>query len=358
MGVPVTDIDKKLIYIYFNLDGLYQFSSIEEINDHSKRIILRRYFILVDNFIKLIGCFKNILRRNKSISKTEASSLKDIIKDISSVWDNQYDIIRDNFSAHLLDGKTNDIIDWWNEIDWTTLTYFHEQLSSIRHILTRTHNLRTFSPTDYSRIEFATTEFVKDGGFYFSPDRMAITKRNTAGIIPCTAFQNRCMTICSNIEYLHVCYSLALLTNTNDTYYKRILFESSLTLTCCDAISFILNLYGSTSKESLLTLAPNNWSGKKTLETGDNHRDSFIERETFELRNKFAAHIDANSQFSSLVHLFDNFNHDKLYEYISYHMNVFKESCKNDIRTIMFAMRDTKMHGDITGLSYTKYKEF
>jgi len=353
------NIEEKIKYIYFNTDGIYYFLSNQGINDHSKRCLLRRFFILIDSYLEMIGFLKNKLFKEKIIDLKTKQSLENEIKAIRDEWDNNYEIIRNKFSAHHQTIDFIILIEWWNEIDYSTVTYFYEGLRNIRGILLDDAGFTTITPVDYCEIDFSDTCLKENSksDFFIALDRLAISKKNTVSMLSHDEFQKKCMLILSIVDFIFINCAVTTKTQNYDKNYKNILFDTAWLLICCDTISLIQNMYeDDVYGDSLMTLSPQHWAGIQIIKYGNSARDSIIEDSLINLRNKLAAHIDTKDEFIMLLKMFDDFNLKKLHEYCMSHMQTFQRACLSDIRTKMFAFRDQKLSRDILDISYTRHK--
>jgi len=232
-------------------------------------------------------------------------------------------------------------------------------LRNIRGTLSEHAGFQTLTPVDYSEIEFSDTclQEKENTNFNLAHDRLAISKKNTVGMLSLNEFQRKCMLILSIVDFIFINCAVTIKTQNYDSHYKKILFDSSWLLICCDTISLIQNMYEDEEYgDSLLTLSPLDWKGTSIIKDGNSVRDNAIEEEILTLRNKFAAHIDTREPFSTLLDLFDNFDLKKLHEYCMFHMQIFQRACLSDIKTKMFALRDQQLSRDILGISYSEHK--
>ncbi len=352
------EIKEKIQYIYYNIDGIYYFLLNGGVSDHSKRCVLRRFFLLVDSYFEMIGFLKNDLFR-ENINLSIKQSLEKEIKAIESEWNNNYESIRNKFSAHHQDIDDLKLLEWWNEIDYSTITFFYEGMRNIRGILTEHAAFLTLTPVDYAEIDFSDTCLRERGDtiFYLAHDRLGLSKKNTVGMISINKFQRKCMLILSIVDFIFINCAVTLKTQQYDTCYKNILFDSAWLLICCDTFSLIENLYENGEYgDSLISLSPPDWKGKPIIEGGNSSRENTFEKNIVNLRNKFAAHIDTKEKFLSLYELFNNFDLKKLHEYCMHHMQIFQRACFSDIRTKMFAFREQELSRDVLGLSYSEHK--
>ncbi len=353
------NVEEKIRYIYFNIDGVYYILSNQGINDHSKRCVLRRFFILLDSYFEMIGYLKNKLFREGVIDLSTKQTLEKDIKSIKDEWDQNYEIIRNKYSAHHQNIDDLKLLEWWNEIDYSTITFFYEDLRKIRGILSEHAGFHTLTPVDYSEIDFSDTclQEKESMSFYLAHDRLSISKKNTVGMSSLNEFQRKCMLILSIVDFIFINCAVTLKTQNYDSHYKKILFDSSWLLICCDTISLIQNMYEDEAYgDSLLTLSPPDWKGTLIIRNGNTKRDNAIEKEILTLRNKFAAHIDTSEPFSTLLDLFDNFDLKKLHKYCMLHMQILQRACLSDMKTSMFAVRDQQLSSDILDISCSEHK--
>ena len=353
------NIKEKIIYIYYHTDGLYFFISHDDINDHAKRCILRRFFILVDSYLEMIGFLKNKLFRESIINLRAKQSLENEIKEIEDEWEHNYEIIRNKFSAHQQDINEINVIEWWNEIDYSTITFFYEGMAKIREIFTREANILTITPVDYAQIDFKDTCLLKqnENKFYLAYDRLGLSKQNTVSVAGFNEFQQKCMLILSIVDFMFINCAVTIKTQSYETNYKKILFDSAWLLLACDTISLLENMYEDCEYgNSLLTSCPPDWQGKPIIENSKSCREPSFEEDLKKLRNKFAAHIDTTAKFQSLVNLFEEFNLKKMHEYCMCHIQSFQQACRSDKRTQMYSIRNQKLSDDILGISYSGHR--
>lgn len=353
------DVENKINYIYYTTDGIYYFLSNQGISDHSKRCVLRRFFILLDSYLEVISFLKNKLYSENKITLRVKQSLEGEIKDIREEWEDNYEIIRNKFSAHHQDIDETKLLEWWNEIDYTTIAFFYEGMRNICSILSNEGIISTLTPTDYEQIDFSDTCLQEhhDYNFFLAHDRLGISKKNTVSSIGINEFQRKCMLLLSIVDFIFIDCSVTTKTQNYNGYYKKIIFDSAWLLIACDTISLIENLYkDGVHGNSLLCLCPHDWKGLEILKKSNSNRDNAFEEDLTVLRNKFAAHIDTKEQLQSLIGLFENFDLKKMHEYCMFHIQAFQQACFADIRTKLFSFQDQKLTGDIIDISYDGHK--
>ncbi len=147
----------------------------------------------------MIGFLKNNLFNDAIINLSIKHSLEESIQSIKSEWDNNYEIIRNKFSAHHQDIDNLILLEWWNEIDYSTITFFYEGMREIKGVLAEHAGILTLMPVDFSEIDFSNTYLQERGNsdFCLASDRLALSKKNTIGMISRNDFQRKCMLILS-----------------------------------------------------------------------------------------------------------------------------------------------------------------
>lgn len=353
------NVKEKIQYIYYNIDGIYYFLSNKGISDHSKRCVLRRFFILADSYFEMIGFFKNDLLRGGIINLNIKQSLERNIEYIKRDWDNKYEIIRNKFSAHHQDIDDLILLEWWNEIDYSTITFFYEGMREIRLLLAQHASMLILTPVDFSDIDFSDTCLKErsSSSFFLAHDRLALSKKNTVGIVSNNDFQRKCMLILAIIDFIFINCAVITKTQKHETCYKKILFDTAWLLICCDTFSLIENMYeDGIYGNSLLSLSPVNWKGKPIIEEGSLKRNKVFEETLKNLRNKFAAHLDTQDAYQAIIDLFINFDLKFLHEYCTFNMQTFQRACSSDIRTKMFSSLDQELSGNILDISYSEHR--
>src|SRR5689334_20168616 len=99
MRKETSELVDKLAYIFRNIDVCYLFRN-EEVNDHAKRVILRFFFVQIDNLLKLAGRAKNALVAEGLVDKQLRNMLQEKIRVLQTDFDGWYSTIRDKLAAH------------------------------------------------------------------------------------------------------------------------------------------------------------------------------------------------------------------------------------------------------------------
>jgi hypothetical protein len=306
----------------------------------------------------MIGYFKNDLFKNGHIKLSDKKRFESMISHLNYDWANQYEFIRNKFSAHHQDAPYPLLIEWWNQIDYTTITYFYAGMQEIRSLLT-TINISTITPTDFEEIDFSGTCISeKDAGaFYVSHDRLALTKENTVGMVSQSSLHTKCMLLLSIVDFIFINLALTVKTELYNSVYKKILFDTGWLLTICDTVALIDNMYEDDSYGlCLLSVSPTDWKGLPIIMKEKASRNITLESNLRAIRNTFAAHIDTQSTFESLCASFEQFDLCQLHSYMTLHMQAFQRACFSDMRTNMFVHRDLKLSAEVVGLAYSCHK--
>lgn len=355
----------KLRFIYKFLDGLYLFKN-ENIDDHAKRNLLRYFFVLTDNLLKLIGNIKNTLFKEGQITLDQRRNFEDSINRLKNDFDKSYDIIRDRFAAHQQELELSDIIGWWNEIDIETITIFYDELNEIKELL-KMYIDDFFEPIDdYSPLDFANTPLApKDGqSFYLAHDRLALTRQNTSGMISIHETQDKAQIILSIVNLTFANFHITTVVNNRETHYKNIIFITAWLLIICDTCSLIDNLYEDIGNKYVNSISLMNlWKresirGHNILEkVNAEKRDHNFETELRTVRNKIGAHLDQQMTIKELLELYNAIDLQRVHNYFIFHANAFRLGCLEDIRTKIFASLDFKLNG-VKEFAYSPYKKF
>jgi len=361
----MTEKLEKLVFIYKYLDALYYFKDVT-LDDHIKRNVLRYFFVLIDDLLKIIGNIKNELFKTGKINSSQKKDFEDSIKVLRTAYDGQYDTIRDKFAAHQQPVELSDIIEWWNEIDFATISIFYDYACDIKLKLS-SHTGIPFENLQPETLDFSQAVVISrnNDDVYLSHDRLASTKRNTTGMVSIHSSHEKAQIISSVIELTDHNYAIVRVINPPQTSYKKRIFEIIWFQIICDTCSLIDNLYEDisnpyhTSKSLLQEWQTIGIKGVSVLIQGHQERDISFENQLKDVRNKLGAHIDQTLPIQDIYQLYLNLMRlDNVYAYFYKHANVFRDACNLSNRTRMYAYGDTKVSDDVTNLAYSSYKEF
>lgn len=342
-------MEKKLTYIYENIEGLKLFHN-QTIPEHNMRNLLRRAFVLTDDFLKIAPRYKNVLRTNAILSKNEIKIIEDLLSKLRTDYDNSYDTIRDYLSAHFKKYDYLGRIDWWNEIDNGTITIFCDEIIEITNLLMSksgaNHRLVEFENMDTKGI------FNDENVFSMSTDSLSLTKKNTVGIIYCHETQEKAGRILTLIDLIDNNLKLTYIFQDYKTVYQKVIFDSAWLLIINDVVSLISNLFDDIDGDkSLLTLwKESDFKGTTILQQSLNLRNLIIEKDFKDLRNMLASHIDINTDMQDLETKFENLDLMVLYNYYNKLRTDFFTGCSLDIRTKMFLVYNQELKG-VIGMS-------
>ncbi|HID41060.1 MAG TPA: hypothetical protein EYP33_02760 [Pyrodictium sp.] len=194
------DVHKKLEEMFKFFDVLYRFQSTP-MNDTFKRNFLRFFFIQVDNFLKYMPYYKNALFRTNTIGVQEKKSLENKIKKLRTDYDGADDVIRDKFSAHQQEVTFENIIEWYNEIDASTIGVFHGDIKAIKNELEILLNSQFQVIPNIDEINLSNTELKKDiSSFNVNNSRLGLIEKNTVYMLSVHPLQTKHQIILAIID--------------------------------------------------------------------------------------------------------------------------------------------------------------
>jgi hypothetical protein len=329
----------------------------EEVRDHGKRAILRFFFIQVDNLLKLIGRLKNRLVAEGSLKGESKRELEDAITALRVTYDNAFDVIRDKFAAHaqLLDlGRA---VGWWATIDYSTIEVLYGEVKAVEAAL-RAAKSMDFVPigADYRPLTIPPENALSPDAqkFHFDAGRFGLTSPGALGVVFNAPVQEKAQLVVSTLDMLRFDFALTCLVEHYETRYKAYLFDVGWLLAAVDACSLIDTLFEHSANDgpSLLDQwGADGFGGHAALEALNADRDVAFETDLRVLRNKIAAHLDADTAFNELHKDFVDFDLRKLVEYVHRLANGFLYACRHDIRTKMFAAHGMPLEG-VLGLAH------
>lgn len=357
-------IEKHIDLIFTYFDTLYKFQE-DNMDVGFKRNYLRFFFIQIDNFLKTIDIFKKELHTNSKITTQQKKSLNSKIRTLENSYDSSYDTIRDKISAHNQEIDLLGIVEWWNEIDFTTITSFYDEIIEIKQYIEDNSDIQFSKITDFEKIDYKNTFFKEKEGFYLNNERLGIVSKNSVSQISICNLQEKHQLIQSIINFIKGNLEFTALLNNPQTYYKANLFNISWHLIITDYISLIDNLFKNidnkyVKSDSLIKIwEKEDINGLNLLKELKDNRETSFEEQVKEVRNKFSAHIDSRLSIEDLDELFNKVNLKKLYETILNHVNQYLIACKNDIRTSSFSNPEPqKLHDSILAISGGAFKDY
>ncbi|MBY0314409.1 MAG: hypothetical protein K2Q26_02750 [Bdellovibrionales bacterium] len=316
-------------------------------NDYHKRVIARAVYLQVDSFIELGRRLKNSLFKSSLIDKKIRDQLDEKFARLDADYRGVYESVRDKVSAHRQEETIDSIIDNWNSVDLLSINVFVDDMIAVMSILSGPLQFQWQRP-DHAAIDSVIGEFnsaanLGSGSPTMSSDSLAITRGNTLGMLACHPDQEKAMAILSVIDFLDMLAGLAHYSHKND-----LLHEIVWSLIVVDSFSLLDNLYDDSRHESLLTKWMNGkYKGHPILLAASSTVDPQHEAGAREIRNKFAAHVDAALPYRDLKKLVSDYNLTDFLIYVGSHIDSFHQACSHDIRTRLFNLRNVPLSGVI-----------
>lgn len=359
MNTDTMDDLNRLNACFIFLDAAYLFRD-EQVTDHCKRTILRFLFIQIDNILSLAGRAKNKLRKEDLITKTDEEQIKRLIKILKKSYASAYDTIRDKIAAHNQPLDLISLLNWWNDIDQTTITVLYGDAKNIQTAFSSVKGLQFQGIYDYSRLSIPEDSPIAqtlNPVPSFSSDRLGLSKPNTVAMIACHPSQEKAQTILSIIDFLEIDFSLTAATNNPATNYQKLLFDIGWLLAMVDICALIDNLFHDNQyDQSLLSYWKSDMAGYETLSNADKDRDIAIEEKIRNIRNTLGAHLDTSRKVTDVFAQFNFIDLTSVHRYASYLIKSFFDACRKDIRTRTFCIRNVPINA--IAIQRNGYKPF
>lgn len=345
------DLDRLELSFSF-IDAAHLFQN-EPINDHSKRAILRFFFIQIDNVLKLIGRTKNKLFKEHLLTKAQKDNLEQLTTILSDSYDRAYDTIRDKIAAHNQPLELVSLLNWWNDIDQTTIAVLHDDVKKIQSVIASANGVHFSNINDYAPLAIPPNGRLSLNANSAQPsvflDRLALTKPNAVSIIACHSSQEKAQIILSIIDFLEIDFALTLVTNNLSTKYAKLLFDTGWLLAVVDICALVDNLFEDNQYDkSLLSYWKDDMAGYTALQSIHQGRNLQIEAELRELRNMMGAHIDSKQQVSNVLTKFEGIDLGMVHQYACALVNAFFDACKQNIRTRIFCVHNVPVKGVVS----------
>ena len=348
---------KKLLIISRFIEVLHLFCR-EQVNDHCKRSILRFFFIQIDNLLQIVPRTKNNLFRECLITQKQKKEIERLTKVLSKSYDNSYDTIRDKIGAHNQPVDLISLLNWWHEIDFTTVEVLYEDATSLLSSFSDVNCVKFPVVPNYAPIAIpSNSKFASDATKpSISTDRLAAMKPNTMCMIPCHPSQEKAQLILSIIEFLEIDFSLWAVVDEPSTIYHATLYDVAWLLAIVDTCSLLDNLFEDTHYDMSLF---NHWkaiavAGCHNLEDCRSKRDLEFESSLRNIRNTLGAHIDDRKPFQELYKKYLKLDLAALHKYAYIFINCFRTACRQDFRTKMFDIHNMPVDGVISVPNWTE----
>jgi len=350
------NIDKLLIISRF-IEGLHLFCK-EQVNDHCKRSILRFFFIQIDNLLKTVPRTKNNLFRECLITQKQKKEIERLTKVLSKSYDNAYDTIRDKMGAHSQPLDLISLLNWWHEIDFTTVEVLYEDATNLLSIFSVVNCVKFSVAPDHTPLALPADSKLSVNATQpsISTDRFASMKPNAMAMIACHSSQEKAQLILSIIEFLEIDFEFTSIVEEPTTIYHSTLFEVAWLLAIIDTCSLLDNLFEDTQYDMSLL---NHWkeidvAGSHDLADCQSMRNLKFESSLRNIRNTLAAHIDDKKPFHELNKKYRELDLMALYNYAYLFINCFRSACRQDCRTKMFNIHNMPVDGVISVANWTK----
>jgi hypothetical protein len=361
MNADTMDDLNRLDVCFLFMDAAYLFRD-EQVTDHCKRTILRFLFIQIDNILKLAGRTKNKLRKEHLIAKGEEEQIKQLIGGLANSYDHAYDTIRDKIAAHSQPLDLVSLLNWWNDIDQTTIAVLYEDAKKIQTALASVKGLHFQGIADYAKLAIPSTNPISlalnSQVPSFSSDRLGLSRPNVVSMIACHPSQEKAQTILSIIDFLGIDFALTSATGAPTTNYQNLLFDIGWLLAMVDICALIDNLFHDKQyDQSLLSHWKSDMAGYEILSRLDKSRDVVIEKQIRDIRNTLGAHLDSTNKVSDVLSQFKSIDLASAHGYACHLVNSFFDACRQDMRTRIFCIQNAPINGVISVQS-NGYKPF
>lgn len=350
MDKATLELKQKVVYTFRHLDAMYLFRN-EVVRDHGKRAILRFFFLQVDNLLKLIGRLKNRLVAEGSLKGEAKRELEHAIAALRATYDNAFDVIRDKFAAHAQLLDLSGAVEWWATIDYSTIEVLYDEVKAIEAALKASKDME-FVPlgADYRPLTVPPENALSPDAqqFHFDAGRFGLTSPGAVGVVFNSPVQEKAQLVVSTLDMLRFDFALTCLVEDYETRYEAYLFDAGWLLAVVDACALIDTLFEHSAHDGPSLL--DQWGaqgicGHAALQALNTARDVAFETDLRVLRNKIAAHLDADTAFNELHQDFVDFDLRKLVTYVHRLANGFLNACRHDIRTKTFAAHGMPLSG-------------
>ena len=275
-------------------------------DDYSKRLVARATFGYLDAFLKLAPQLKNQLKAAGAGVTSQHELLLALVRD----YDANYGVIRNKLTAHRQALDLGELIGAWNRIDLVSTSILTDDVRRIYDLMAASHP----GVPAYREVPGVNDQSLADRvranvpgrppGVRFAVDDLAITRPQTATIIPTSDLQKLVMRALGIIDGWKFSSRLHQLLD-GERELQRIV-RSLLVL---DTINLTDNIFGrdASQPDSLLALVrTDDRTLAAALERTEEGRDRVAERYVREVRNKIAAHVDSQEDLSGLLTRLDS----------------------------------------------------
>ena len=319
-------------------------------DDYEARVVGRMVLVFAPVYVE---CAFRILKRPGGLPDSDRRDLRNAVRALRADFDEFYERVRNDLSAHrdVLDLEL--AIEAWNEIDSDTLTWFCTAAEeSLADIATR-HTMMAGSPTDFEAMgdeELAKKLEVPPPGddtLRFSTDALSLT-RGHAGFIPVHPVQDAAGVLMSVRASLDSCHRI------NELARGRISAHLLLkTMFVNDTMNLVDNLYGPAvgasekrSASMLGIMEEGDFAGAPTLAASLDALDMDAVRAVRGIRNRACAHLDPNIPLRELQDMVLDLGDDVLVERVlNPSWEALETACAVDPSTRWLLMDQVSLYG-------------
>ncbi|MFC9600201.1 hypothetical protein ACFTQL_20380 [Peribacillus butanolivorans] len=356
-------LSKKVKYCLEMMDTIKWFSYWMP-NDYLSRIFARMFFVYLDSYLDLISRLKNMIRKEGIDVKQEHSE----ILRLNKMYEEFFSVIRDKVGAHRQDMEFVELIEKWNDLTNMTIKQFFVISESIysslankqQSFMTYTRPVELCATNKKLLIEY--TKSLNKQIPVIAVDNLALTRPNTATIIPTHELQTRGTMLISIIEMIEIEICLYHKFKEINNRFERLLKSMIIV----DLFSIIDNLWGSDKtkykpeiKGYYKVCEEIQHKGFHILHKTLLQRNILLENYIKIARNKYAAHIDTKNTIEKLFKLTDRIKIDFIIKIFIPLKESFNQANKLDIRTKILLIHGNELKGvhEVKGTgSIKKYK--
>lgn len=349
---------KKLKLSFKYIDALYKYQ-YENNTDHTKRSLLRFFFIQIENSLGIIRRIKNLLNKEGIVNRVQKDNFEKLIKILSDSYTGYFDLIRNKIGAHNQPIDFLVLLTRWGDIDLSIIKVLYDDIQNIKSAL------KTMTGIDFLEINLMgmlpaqnNTKPESAERFSFVADRLAFSQKNKVGIIAGHPAINKLQLIFSIIDFINIDFELISKIDNPKNYYCMFLFEIGWLMAFIDICSLIDNIFEDTKYEkSILSYwDAGYYRGYKDLMQLNDSRNLILEKEIKNIRNTLAAHIDDQKSLEDIFIDFDKINLLSVVDYTYVLINSFFECCGKDTRTFDFKLNNIELN--ILGIETDLSKPF
>jgi hypothetical protein len=319
-------------------------------DDYEARVVGRMVLVFAPIYVE---CAFRLLKRPGGLSEPDRRELRAAVCELRDDFEEFYERIRNDLSAHRDVLDLDLAIEAWNEIDSDTLLWFCAAADESLADIAARHTMMMGSPVDFDAMDDEglarklATPLPRDGALRFSTDALALT-RGHSGFIPVHPVQDAASVLMSIRTSLDVCYRV------NELARGRISLHLLLkTMFVNDTMNLIDNLYGPAvgasdkrSASMLRIMEEGSFAGAGELAAALTTLDMDAVRTVRGLRNRACAHLDPNIPLTKLQHMVLELDDEVLVERVlNPSWAALEAACAADFSTRWLLMDEVSLYG-------------